>query len=156
MTDGPRTRAEKERQLREKRAFMSIAGVAFGASLLAAIMVGHRRAHRQALAEGEGINRGQVNWGLRAFGIGTLYAVASVGMIAAAGSYYLQSTKTVSSMEGFSQLMRTKAKEKLGGFWMRKMLDIDDVKDQEAADKIDRMVSEFDEKTGERKIKFAL
>ncbi|KAJ1801022.1 hypothetical protein LPJ59_000622 [Coemansia sp. RSA 2399] len=118
-------------------------------------MIGHRRAHRQALAEGEGINRGQVNWALRAFGVGTLYAFASVGTIAAAGSYYLQSTNKVSSMEGFSQLMRTKAKEKMGGFWMRKRLDIDDTKDQETADKVDRMLSEFDEKTGEKKIRFA-
>ncbi|KAJ2556979.1 hypothetical protein EV175_001638 [Coemansia sp. RSA 1933] len=155
MTDGPRARAEKERQAREKRTFLSIAGVGFGASILAAMMLGHRRAHRKALAEGEGgIHRGQVSWALRAFGIGTLYAVAFVGMTAAAGSYYLQSTNNVSSMEGFSQLMRAKAKEKLGVMWMRKRLGIDDAKDQEAADKVDRMVSELDENTGEKKIRF--
>ncbi|KAJ2654719.1 hypothetical protein IWW48_005934 [Coemansia sp. RSA 1200] len=155
MPDGPRTRVERERQEREKRAFLSVAGIGFGASLLAAIMIGHRRAHRQAIAEGESIQRRQVNWALRAFGIGTLYAFAFVGMTAAAGSYYLQTKKGISSIDEFSQLMRAKAKDKLGGFWMRKKLGIDDAKDQEAVDRVDRLISEPDEESGEKKIKFA-
>ncbi|KAJ1665304.1 hypothetical protein IW140_006014 [Coemansia sp. RSA 1813] len=155
MTDGPRVRAEKERQMLQKRTFLSIAGIGFGASLFAAVMIGHRRAHRQALTDGESIQRGQVNWALRAFGIGTLYAVAFVGMTAAAGSYYLHTKENVSSIEKFSQLMQTKATEKLGGLWIRKRYKVDDAKDQEAAEELHRLISESDEVTGEKKIRFA-
>ncbi|KAJ1815814.1 hypothetical protein LPJ60_005572, partial [Coemansia sp. RSA 2675] len=86
-----RAQAERDRQSAEKRRFLSIAGMGFAASILVAVMLGHRRAHRAAKLAGESIERDHVNWAARAFGLGTLYAVAFVGCSTAAASYYMQS-----------------------------------------------------------------
>ncbi|KAJ1822439.1 hypothetical protein LPJ56_000795 [Coemansia sp. RSA 2599] len=153
MPEPSRLQAERDRQTREKRMFLSIAGIGFTASLLAAVALGHRRAHKTAVAAGESIQGNHVNWALRAFAMGTLYAVGFVGMSAAAASYYLQE-KGVGSTGQLSGLLREKVRLAVGPSLMERM-GIAKEEDQERLERIDRMVSETSEVTGEKKIRFA-
>ncbi|KAJ1992070.1 hypothetical protein GGI25_004343 [Coemansia spiralis] len=148
MPDGPRVRAERERQAQETRKLQLLATLGIGAALMAGIMFGHRRALRQATADHS------ANWPLRALGFGTLYAVTFVGMSATAGAYFLE-TKGISNINGFSQQMQSKAQSVLGSMWMRRKMQIDEDKDREEVERIDQLVSEPDERTGEKKIRFS-
>ncbi|KAJ1644597.1 hypothetical protein J3B02_004362 [Coemansia erecta] len=152
-TESSRLQAERDRQSREKRLFLSIAGIGFAASLLAAVALGHRRAHKAALAAGESIQGNHVNWAMRAFAIGTLYAVGFVGMSTAAASYYLQE-KNVKTTGEFSSHVKQRIERIVGPSLMERM-GIKSSEDQAGLDRIDRMISETDEETGEKKIKFA-
>ncbi|KAJ2892847.1 hypothetical protein IWW38_003062 [Coemansia aciculifera] len=153
---GSRAQAERDRQSAEKRRFISIAGIGFSASLLLAVMLGHRRAHRLAKQADESIQSDHVNWAARAFGLGTLYAVGFVGCSTAAASYYLQS-KGVNSMSDFSRTMRTRTVDAMGGRSLKERLGISTREDREALESADRLLTDpvDDGQVGERKIRFA-
>ncbi|KAJ2600735.1 hypothetical protein GGF39_001633 [Coemansia sp. RSA 1721] len=154
MPEPSRLQAERDRQTREKRLFLSVAGIGFAASMLAAVALGHRRAHKKAIAAGESIQGNHVNWAIRAFGLGTLYAVGFVGITTAAASYYLQQEKGVSTTGDLSDFVRQRVARTMGPSLMDR-LGINSEEDRERLDRIDRMVSETNEQTGEKKIKFA-
>ncbi|KAJ2803398.1 hypothetical protein H4R20_002917 [Coemansia guatemalensis] len=149
---GARANAEQERQSREKRTFLSLAGLGFAGSLLVAVAVGHRRAHVKAQKAGEIITNSHTGWAMRAFGLGTLYAFAVVGCGTAAGSYYLQQ-HGITSVNGFAQYMRGQVRERMGGT-LRDKLRVSDGNDQSMLDKADRWLTKVDEETGKRKIDF--
>ncbi|KAJ1670207.1 hypothetical protein GGF38_001685 [Coemansia sp. RSA 25] len=152
---GSRAQAERDRQSAEKRRFMSIAGIGFTASILVAVMLGHRRAHRAAKLAGESIQSDHVNWAARAFGLGTLYAVAFVGCSTAAASYYLQS-KGIGSMADFSRTMRSRTTGAMGGRSLQERLGISSREDTEALASADRLLTDpADDESGEKKIRFA-
>ncbi|KAJ2336580.1 hypothetical protein GGI00_000751 [Coemansia sp. RSA 2681] len=152
---GSRAQAERDRQSAEKRRFMSIAGIGFTASILVAVMLGHRRAHRAAKLAGESIQSDHVNWAARAFGLGTLYAVAFVGCSTAAASYYLQS-KGIGSMADFSRTMRSRTTSAMGGRSLQERLGISSREDTEALASADRLLTDpADDESGEKKIRFA-
>ncbi|KAJ2458438.1 hypothetical protein GGF42_002068 [Coemansia sp. RSA 2424] len=152
---GSRAQAERDRQSAEKRRFMSIAGIGFTASILVAVMLGHRRAHRAAKLAGESIQSDHVNWAARAFGLGTLYAVAFVGCSTAAASYYLQS-KGIGSMADFSRTMRSRTTDAMGGRSLQERLGISLREDMEALASADRLLTDpADDESGEKKIRFA-
>ncbi|KAJ2082546.1 hypothetical protein H4R24_001491 [Coemansia sp. RSA 988] len=149
---GARADAEQERQSREKRTFLSLAGLGFAGSLLVAVAVGHRRAHLKAQKAGETITNSHTGWAFRAFGLGTLYAFAIVGCGTAAGSYYLQQ-HGITSINGFAQYMRGQLRKRMGGS-LRDKLHVSDSNDQNMLDKADRWLTKVDEETGKRKIDF--
>ncbi|KAJ2609993.1 hypothetical protein H4S08_003807 [Coemansia sp. RSA 1365] len=149
---GARADAEKERQSRDKRTFLSLAGLGFAGSLLVAVAVGHRRAHLKAHKAGEIITNNHTGWAIRAFGLGTLYAFAFVGCGTAVGSYYLQQ-RGITSVNDFAQYMRGQARERLGGS-LKDKLRVSDSDDKNILDKADRWLTEVDEQTGKRKISF--
>ncbi|KAJ2059303.1 hypothetical protein GGI17_004490 [Coemansia sp. S146] len=150
-----RAQAERDRQSAEKRRFISIAGIGFTASILVAVMLGHRRAHRAAKLAGESIQKDHVNWAARAFGLGTLYAVAFVGCSTAAASYYLQS-KGVGSMADFSRTMRSRTTDAMGGRSLQERLGISSREDTEALENANRLLTDpSDTEHGEKKIRFA-
>ncbi|KAJ2638014.1 hypothetical protein GGF44_002860 [Coemansia sp. RSA 1694] len=152
---GSRAQAERDRQSAEKRRFMSIAGIGFTASILVAVMLGHRRAHRAAKLAGESIQSDHVNWAARAFGLGTLYAVAFVGCSTAAASYYLQS-RGIGSMADFSRTMRSRTTGAMGGRSLQERLGISSREDTEALASADRLLTDpADDESGEKKIRFA-
>ncbi|KAJ2721044.1 hypothetical protein GGI07_004234 [Coemansia sp. Benny D115] len=152
MVEGPRSQAERERQLREKRLFLTVAGLGFAASMLGAVALGHRRAHKAAMVAGESIGRNDVGWAMRAFGLGTLYALGFVGCATAAGSYYLQS-RGLTTMGDVSEAMRSRVARSTGRTVMER-LGISPEKDMEDLARVDRALSEVDEQTGEKKIRF--
>ncbi|KAJ2493670.1 hypothetical protein IWW37_000301 [Coemansia sp. RSA 2050] len=150
-----RAQAERDRQSAEKRRFLSIAGMGFAASILVAVMLGHRRAHRAAKLAGESIERDHVNWAARAFGLGTLYAVAFVGCSTAAASYYMQS-KGIGSMAEFSQTMRSRTTDAMGGRSLQERLGISSRKDALTLEKADRFLFDSsDAENGEKRVRFA-
>ncbi|KAJ2408016.1 hypothetical protein GGI10_004908 [Coemansia sp. RSA 2530] len=150
-----RAQAERDRQSAEKRRFLSIAGMGFAASTLVAVMLGHRRAHRAAKLAGESIERDHVNWAARAFGLGTLYAVAFVGCSTAAASYYMQS-KGIGSMSDFSRAMRSRTTDAMGGRSLQERLGISSHEDTLSLEKADRLLFDSsDTDNGEKKIRFA-
>ncbi|KAJ2840810.1 hypothetical protein FBU31_000107 [Coemansia sp. 'formosensis'] len=150
-----RAQAERDRQSAEKRRFLSIAGIGFTASILVAVMLGHRRAHRAAKLAGESIEKDHVNWAARAFGLGTLYAVTFVGCSTAAASYYFQS-KGVGSMADFSRTMRSRTIDTMGGRSLQERLGISSREDTEALENADRLLTDpSDTEQGEKKIRFA-
>ncbi|KAJ2833255.1 hypothetical protein GGI24_000916 [Coemansia furcata] len=150
-----RVQAERDRQSAEKRRFLSIAGIGFTASILVAVMLGHRRAHRAAKLAGESIEKDHVNWAARAFGLGTLYAVTFVGCSTAAASYYFQS-KGVGSMADFSRTMRNRTIDAMGGRSLQERLGISSREDTEALENADRLLTDpSDTEQGEKKIRFA-
>ncbi|KAJ2443651.1 hypothetical protein GGF42_006560 [Coemansia sp. RSA 2424] len=152
---GSRAQAERDRQSAEKRRFMSIAGIGFTASILVAVMLGHRRAHRAAKLAGESIQSDHVNWAARAFGLGTLYAVAFVGCSTAAASYCLQS-KGIGSMADFSRTMRSRTTSAMGGRSLQERLGISSREDTEALASADRLLTDpADDESGGKKIRFA-
>ncbi|KAI8319029.1 hypothetical protein GQ54DRAFT_341523 [Martensiomyces pterosporus] len=152
MREGPNAKAERERQQKEKRMFVATAGVGFTTALLAAVAMGHRRAHRAAKLAGETIDSGQTRLVVRAFGLGTLYAFALVGCGTALANYYLKS-RGVNSMAEFSDHMRGGAKKAIGTTFVEK-LGVSEKEDREALEKVDKMVFEEDEGTGKKKIRF--
>ncbi|KAJ2812339.1 hypothetical protein H4S07_001467 [Coemansia furcata] len=150
-----RVQAERDRQSAEKRRFLSIAGIGFTASILVAVMLGHRRAHRAAKLAGESIEKDHVNWAARAFGLGTLYAVTFVGCSTAAASYYFQS-KGVGSMADFSRAMRSRTIDTMGGRSLQERLGISSRDDTEALENADRLLTDpSDTEQGGKKIRFA-
>ncbi|KAJ2685132.1 hypothetical protein IWW39_004473 [Coemansia spiralis] len=150
-----RAQAERDRQSAEKRRFLSIAGMGFAASILVAVMLGHRRAHRAAKLAGESIERDHVNWAARAFGLGTLYAVAFVGCSTAAASYYMQS-KGIGSMSDFSRAMRSRTTDAMGGRSLQERLGISSHEDTLSLEKADRLLFDnSDTENGEKKVRFA-
>ncbi|KAJ1843729.1 hypothetical protein LPJ73_005395 [Coemansia sp. RSA 2703] len=149
MSDRPsRLQAEKQRQAHEQRLFLSAAGIGFAASLLAAVALGHRRAHRTAQVSGETIHTNHVAWAMKAFGIGTLYALGLAGMGVAAVNYY------VGPDDSLAERVRRRVVESTGGSLMDR-LGVSRKQDEESLERIDRLVSESDETTGEKKIRFA-
>ncbi|KAJ1900155.1 hypothetical protein LPJ66_001648 [Kickxella alabastrina] len=152
MTDRSRSKTERDQQTREKRLFLSIAGLGFAASLLAAVALGHRRAHKAALLSGESIQTNHVNSAIKAFGLGTLYALGFVGCGVAGTNYYLQ-TKGVGSMAEAAQSMRERVAEKTGGSLMER-LGISPEEDERSLRRVDELVGEEDG-DGRRKIRFA-
>ncbi|KAJ1720708.1 hypothetical protein LPJ53_004687 [Coemansia erecta] len=149
MSDRPsRLQAEQQRQAREQRMFLSVAGLGFAASLLTAVALGHRRAFRTAQASGETIHNNHVAWAMKAFGLGTLYALGIAGMGMAATNYYMGPD------ESLAERMRRRVAESMGGSLMDR-LGVSKSQDEESLERIDRLVSESDEATGEKKIRFA-
>ncbi|KAJ2430821.1 hypothetical protein IWW41_003132 [Coemansia sp. RSA 2522] len=153
MIDRPRTASERERQQREKRLFLSVAGIGFTGSLLAAVALGHRRAHRAAKAAGESITHNQVNWAFRAFGLGTMYAFAIVGCGAAIGSYYMQQ-RGVTSMSEFAAYMRGHVQGAMGTS-MKKRHKVEGAEDAKLLDTANRWLDEVDEESNQKKISFS-
>ncbi|KAJ2250852.1 hypothetical protein GGH97_000412 [Coemansia sp. RSA 475] len=153
MIDRPRTASERERQQREKRLFLSVAGIGFTGSLLAAVALGHRRAHRAAKAAGESITHNQVNWAFRAFGLGTMYAFAIVGCGAAIGSYYMQQ-RGVTSMSEFAAYMRGRVQGAMGTS-MKKRHKVEGTEDAKLLDTANSWLDQVDEESNQKKISFS-
>ncbi|KAJ2008108.1 hypothetical protein GGI04_000357 [Coemansia thaxteri] len=151
---GSRAQAEQDRQSAEKRLFLTVAGIGFTASLLVAVAVGHRRAHRAAKLAGESIESNHVNWAARAFGLGTLYAFGFVGCTTAAASYYMQS-RGIGSMAEFAKTMRGQARDAMGGRSLQERLGISSRQDADALERADRLWNEDSPEAGDKKIRFA-
>lgn len=150
-----RLAAEQDRQDKEKQLFLSVAGIGFAASMVAAVALGHRRAHKLAQQSGENIQGNHVNWALRAFGLGTLYAIGLVGCTAFGTNYYLQQKKDVRSLADLRQTIGEYLGSKQGGTSLREILKVKDSEDRETLERADRLLSEIDKETGKKKIKFA-
>ncbi|KAJ2160619.1 hypothetical protein GGF46_002112 [Coemansia sp. RSA 552] len=140
-----RRAAEQERQMREKQMFLAAAGVGFAGSVLGAVAWGHRRALRAARQEGTAITSGQVGWAVRAFGLGTMYALAVVGGGVALTGYYLQ----VTSVRGFADALREKVRQLTG-----REVPVDAAQDKRLLDKADRWLTRVDEETGQKRVSF--
>ncbi|KAJ2319089.1 hypothetical protein IWW51_001154 [Coemansia sp. RSA 2702] len=148
-----RVKAEQERQQREKRLFLSAAGIGFAGSLFAAVVYGHRRAHKAASRAGETITHGQVNWAVRAFGLGTLYAFSIVGCGVAVGSYLLQQ-RGVTSMGELGGYMRGQVRRRLGNS-AEHMPKAEPSEDKRLLETADRWLDEVDKETGQKKSSFS-
>ncbi|KAJ1739513.1 hypothetical protein LPJ78_002048 [Coemansia sp. RSA 989] len=148
MSDRPRKQAEYERQQQEKRMFLSVAGIGFAGSLLAAVALGHRRAHKQAQKAGEIITTNHVGWAFKAFGLGTLYAVTIVGGGALAFRFYLQQKYDITSMKDISAYLRGQTQQKVQGS-LKERLGLEDSEDNEMLRRANKWLDRVDEETGQ-------
>ncbi|KAJ2449920.1 hypothetical protein EV183_004613 [Coemansia sp. RSA 2336] len=153
MSDRPRKQAEYERQQREKRMFLSVAGIGFAGSLLAAVALGHRRAHKQALKAGETITTNHVGWAFKAFGLGTLYAVTIVGGGALAFRFYLQQKYDITSTKDISAYLRGQTQQRVQGS-LKDRLGLSDSEDSEILGRANRWLDRIDEEAGQKKSGF--
>ncbi|KAJ2331516.1 hypothetical protein GGH92_009204 [Coemansia sp. RSA 2673] len=145
---GSRAQAEQDRQSAEKRLFLTVAGIGFTASLLVAVAVGHRRAHRAAKLAGESIESNHPE------PLAWLYAFGFVGCTTAAASYYMQS-RGIGSMAEFAKTMRGQARDAMGGRSLQERLGISSRQDADALERADRLWNEDSPEAGDKKIRFA-
>ncbi|KAJ2851197.1 hypothetical protein IWW36_001336 [Coemansia brasiliensis] len=153
MSNRPREQAEYERQQREKRMFLSVAGIGFAGSLLAAVALGHRRAYKTAQKAGEVIATNHVSWAFKAFGIGTLYAVTIVGGGALAFRFYLQQKYDITSIKDISAYLRGQTQQKIGGS-IKDKLGWKESEDSEMLRRANRWLDRVDEEAGQKKSGF--
>ncbi|KAJ2780070.1 hypothetical protein H4R18_003650 [Coemansia javaensis] len=81
-----RRQAEAERQRREQAALWPKVGAGASAAVVGAAAAWHWRAVR---SQRQGAGGGDRRWAARALGLGTMYAVGAVGLLAAGAAHWL-------------------------------------------------------------------